>query len=109
MSKLRLTYLALAVIGSILPMTYFVRWFQEHGWSLAGMVEAWNVNDAATGLVYDLTVSAVALTVFVIAESIARRDWLSLICVPLTYMVGVSCALPLYLFLRSRPSARPLD
>jgi len=36
-------------------------------------------------------------------ESIPRRDWLSLIVVPLGTLIGVSCALPLYLFLRSRP------
>jgi hypothetical protein len=34
---------------------------------------------------------------------VVRRNWVALICIPATYMIGVSCALPLYLFLRSRP------
>lgn len=102
MSPLRLTYLALTVIG-VLPWVYFYAWFQANGWDLGAMIDAWYVNDATTGLVYDLTVAAVALTVFILAECIARRDYLSLIAIPAIYMIGVSCGLPLYLLLRSRP------
>jgi hypothetical protein len=45
-----------------------------------------------------------ALTVFVIAESVSRRMWIGLIAIPATFGIGVSCGLPLYLFLRSRAS-----
>lgn len=105
MSPARLVYLVLTVIGATLPMYYFVTWLAANGWSLGAMVAAWSVNDATTGLVWDLTVAAVALTVFVIAEAWVRRDPLSLIAIPATFLVGVSCGLPLYLFLRSRPVA----
>jgi hypothetical protein len=103
MSALRFLYLLLAIVGAILPMFYFVRWFREFGFDLGLMIEAWNVSDATTGLVYDLTVAAAALTVFIISEAIVRRDYLPLICIPATFCIGVSCGLPLYLFLRSRP------
>jgi hypothetical protein len=102
MTPIRMIYLALAVIGSIWPMYYFVSWFNEYGWSISAMIDAWYVNDATTGLVWDLTIAAVTLTIWVIAEGISRRDWLSLLAVPATYCIGVSCGLPLYLFLRSR-------
>ena len=102
MSPLRITYLVLTIIGSILPMYYLVGWFNENTWSLAAMVDAWHVNKATSGLVYDLTIAAIALTVFVIAEATVRRDWLSLIAIPATFFIGVSCGLPLYLLLRSR-------
>ncbi|WP_184011320.1 DUF2834 domain-containing protein [Rubricella aquisinus] len=102
MTPLRLTYLALFVIGTVLPMYYFISWFNEFGWSIMAMAEAWNVNDATTGLTYDLTVAAVTLTIFIIAEAVVRKDWLSLIAIPATYCIGVSAGLPLYLFLRSR-------
>ncbi|MEL7163996.1 MAG: DUF2834 domain-containing protein [Pseudomonadota bacterium] len=103
MSVLRLIYLALAIWGSIHPMYYFVSWFQENGWSIMAMVDAWHVNNATSGLVWDLTIAAVALTVFIIAEVAVRRNWLALIAIPATFCIGVSCGLPLYLFLRSRP------
>lgn len=102
MTPIRMLYLALAIAGSIWPMYYFVSWFNENSWSIMAMVDAWHANDATSGLVWDLTIAAVTLTIWVIVEAISRRDWLSLLAIPATYCIGVSCGLPLYLFLRSR-------
>ena len=99
---MRHVYLILAIIGAIVPMYYFVSWFEEHGYDLGAMVEAWNVNDATTGLTYDLTIAAVALLVWVIAETVRNGRWLNLIAIPATFCIGVSCGLPLYLWLRTR-------
>ena len=99
---MRTIFLLLAIVGAIVPMFYFVSWFNEFGWSLGAMVEAWNVNDATTGLVYDLTIAAVALTLFVIWETAGNRRWINLLAIPATFCIGVSCGLPLYLWLRSR-------
>lgn len=103
MSILRILYLLLAVWGAIHPMYYFIQWFQENGWDIMAMVDAWHVNAAASGLVWDLTISAVALTIWIIAEVATRRNWGALIAIPATFCIGVSCGLPLYLFLRSAP------
>lgn len=103
MSPLRLTYLGLAIWGAIHPMYYFISWFLENGWSLMAMVDAWHANLATSGLVWDLTIAAIALTVFVLAETWVRRNWLALVAIPATFCIGVSCGLPLYLFLRTRP------
>jgi hypothetical protein len=103
MSVLRMLYLLLAVWGAIHPMYYFVQWFQENGWDIMAMVDAWHVNAAASGLVWDLTISAIALTIWIIAEVATRRNWGALIAIPATFCIGVSCGLPLYLFLRSAP------
>jgi hypothetical protein len=103
MSVLRMLYLLLAVWGAIHPMYYFVQWFQENGWDIMARVDAWHVNAAASGLVWDLTISAIALTIWIIAEVTTRRNWGALIAIPATFCIGVSCGLPLYLFLRSAP------
>ncbi|RLJ40841.1 uncharacterized protein DUF2834 [Litoreibacter meonggei] len=103
MSVLRMIYLALAIWGAIHPMYYFMQWFGEHGFSLALMVEAWHTNAASSGLVWDLTIAAIALTVWIIAEVSVRRNWVALVAIPATFCIGVSCGLPLYLFLRTRP------
>lgn len=108
MTPLRLIFLALAVLGTILPWLDFYAWFDANGWSLAGMIDAWYVNEATSGLVWDLTIAAAALVVWIIAEAIQRRDWLSLVAIPAIFAIGVSCALPLYLFLRSRPAVASL-
>ncbi|WP_298860320.1 DUF2834 domain-containing protein [uncultured Sulfitobacter sp.] len=103
MSVLRFMYLALAIWGAIHPMYYFVQWFQENGWDIMAMVDAWHVNAATSGLVWDLTIAAVALTIWIVAEVATRRNWGALIAIPATFCIGVSCGLPLYLFLRSAP------
>lgn len=105
MSPLRWIYLALAVWGAIHPMYYFISWFQAEGWDLMKMVDAWHVNAATSGLVWDLTIAAVALTVFILSETFVRRNWIALLAIPATFCIGVSCGLPLYLFLRARPIA----
>lgn len=84
-------------------MYYFISWFRDNGVSLSKMVDAWHVNAATSGLVWDLTIAAIALTVFIVSEVTARRNWIALIAIPATFGIGVSCGLPLYLYLRSRP------
>ncbi|MEC9196008.1 MAG: DUF2834 domain-containing protein [Pseudomonadota bacterium] len=103
MSLLRMVYLGLAVWGAIHPMSWFVRWFLENGIDLAALIDAWHVNAATSGLVWDLTISAIALTVWILAEVSVRRNWAALWAIPATFCIGVSCGLPLYLWFRSRP------
>jgi hypothetical protein len=102
MSPLRLIFLALAVWGAIHPMYWFITYMTETGGGLSGLIDAWYVNASTTGLVWDLTIAAITLTVWIGVEAVQRRDWISLIAIPAIYGIGVSCALPLYLFLRSR-------
>ena len=103
MSPLRLIYLALAIWGAIHPMYWFVISMRETGTGLSGLIDAWYVNASTTGLVWDLTIAAIALTVWIVAEVATRRNWIGLIAIPATFGIGVSCGLPLYLFLRTRP------
>ncbi|ARE40237.1 K+-transporting ATPase, A chain [Rhodovulum sp. P5] len=104
MTPMRLIFLALAIWGSIHPMFYFTKWLIANDWDWAGMIDAWYVNDSATGLTWDLTIAAISLSIWIIIDSFKRRDLLSLVALPLTYAIGLSCGLPLYLFLRSRPA-----
>ena len=103
MSALRLIYLALAIWGAIHPMRFLIAWFRANGFDIGRMIDAWHANAATSGLVWDLTISAVALSVWIIAETWVRRNWSAFIALPATFLIGVSCGLPLYLFLRSRP------
>ncbi len=103
MTPLRFLWLALAIWGSVHPMYWFITWFVENEWSLMAMVDAWHANAATTGLVWDLTIAAVALTLFVLVETWQTRRFLGLLAIPATFCIGVSCGVPLYLFLRSAP------
>jgi len=103
MSALRALYLLLAVIGTIVPMTFYVPWLTANGAGLADLFTAWKANGAVAGLYYDLLIAALALCLWIISETYIRKDYWVLICLPLIFLIGVSCALPLFLFLRSRP------
>ncbi|MFP4043827.1 MAG: DUF2834 domain-containing protein [Rhodosalinus sp.] len=102
MARLKYLWLALAVWGTVHPMYWFVTWFRENGFDIMGMVDAWHANAASSGLVWDLTIAAVTLTLWILFDAVARRDWLSLVTVPTIYCIGVSCGLPLYLYFRAR-------
>lgn len=101
-SPLRMTYLGLALWGAVHPMIWFVTYMRETGTGLPGLIDAWYVNASTTGLTWDLTIAAIALTIWIVAETRVRRNWLALIAIPATFCIGVSCGLPLYLFLRTR-------
>ena len=102
---MRMIWLALAIWGAIHPMYYFIQWFQTNGWDIMAMVDAWHANAASSGLVWDLTIAAVTLTIWIIVEVAQTRAWVRLIAIPATFCIGVSCGLPLYLFLRSAPKS----
>lgn len=102
-SPLRFLYLALAIWGAIHPMIWFLRHMADTDTGLSGLIDAWYVNASTTGLTWDLTIAAITLTVWIIAETRVRKNWLALIAIPATFGIGVSCGLPIYLFLRTRP------
>ena len=103
---MRIIYLVLAVWGAVHPMYYFVMWFQAEGLSLGLMVQAWHVNAAGSGLVWDLTIAATALTIWIIYEVSQSKRYLYLIAIPVTFGIGVSCGLPLNLYLSSQVKRR---
>lgn len=103
MKPVRMLWLALTVVGAILPWIYFARWFWANGLDMAGMIEAWNASDATTGLVYDLTWAYLCVALWALVECLPRRDWRGLVVLPVGLLIGVSAMVPLYLFLRSRP------
>jgi hypothetical protein len=103
MSPLRAIYLTLAIWGALHPMFHFGKFYLVNGFDFEILRDALSNNAASTGLVWDLAIAFVALTVWVIAEVAVRRNWIALIAIPASICFGLGCGLPLYLFLRTRP------
>ncbi|PUB15441.1 DUF2834 domain-containing protein [Yoonia sediminilitoris] len=99
---MRPVFLLIAIWGAIHPMYYFLQWFQAEGFDIMKMVDAWHANAASSGLVWDLTIAAVALTLWIVTEVAKTKNWMGLLAIPATFLIGVSCGLPLYLYLRMR-------
>ena len=96
-------YIALAIWGAVHPMWYFITWFRVEGFNLRLLIEAWHVNVASSGLVWDLTIAAITLTFWILYEVFKTRNFGYLIAILATFGIGVSCGLPLYLYLRGQP------
>ena len=103
MDATRLFYLALTLVALAFPVRRFVAWFWEHGLDLGLLVEAVTVNEPAKGVTMAVLIASLATLAFIIGEAWTRRDWFSLICVPVTLIFGVAVGLPFYLYLRLRP------
>jgi hypothetical protein len=98
--KPKAIYLALCLIGALLPYWQFLPWVVEHGMNLPLFVRELFVNRISAFFGMDVIVSAVVLVVFMRVETARlsiRRRWLPVLAV---LLVGVSLALPMFLYMR---------
>lgn len=97
-------YLLLAVIGAVAPWVFFLRFFAA---SPGGdFVAALFANGAAGGFTTDLLVTSLVFWIFLFSEARRHgiaRPWLYVV---LNLAIGLSCALPLFLWARERSVAR---
>ncbi|MBI3419847.1 MAG: DUF2834 domain-containing protein [Proteobacteria bacterium] len=112
-------YLFLCVLGVVLPYSQFIPWVMENGLHLGLLFRQLFANRISSFFGLDVLVSAVVLIRFVRLEGRrlrVRHLWLPIVGV---CAVGVSFALPLFLYLRepaldgaggpaaSAPAAKP--
>jgi len=98
--KFKTIYLILCLLGTALPYWQFIPWVATNGLNLPLFFQQLFTNRIGGFFGMDVFISAVALLVFVRAESSrlrVRGRWLPLIAV---LTVGVSLGLPLFLYLR---------
>jgi hypothetical protein len=98
--KPKTIYLVLCFFGLLLPYWQFVPWVLRHGMNLPLFVRELFANRISAFFGMDVLVSAVVLIVFMRVESARlniRRRWLPVLAV---LLVGVSLALPLFLYMR---------
>ncbi|HVE71940.1 MAG TPA: DUF2834 domain-containing protein [Thermoanaerobaculia bacterium] len=91
-------YAALAVAGFVLPMWQFASFVRDHGLDLRAFVAQIFANHAASTFAFDLLVSCGVFWVVVYTSSVRHR-WAY---VAMTLLVGLSFALPMFLFARAR-------
>lgn len=100
--KPRTLYLLLCILGFALPYWQFVPWVLQHGLDLRLFWQQLFANRISAFFAMDVVASAVTLVVFSRLEgkrlAVRGRLWVILALVS----VGVSLALPLFLYLRER-------
>ena len=101
---MRRPYLLLALIGAVLPYSQFLPWLAEHGPNIRLLFTELFSTRAGAFFGFDVLVSAVVLIVFIRREGARRKMRILWLPIAATCLVGVSCGLPLFLYLRERQS-----
>ena len=104
---MRSLYLCLAIVGAVLPWLFFADWFGANGISPAGFIFAAFSNSVASAFTADVVISSIAFLIwsFFDARQLAIRKWW--LVLPANLLVGLSLALPLYLWLREGKKVQP--
>ena len=101
MSVLRGIFLAFAIWGFVYPFLHQGGWFSPDGASPLVFLYAWMDNPSIARPSWDILISVIVLTVWALAETYVRKNWIALIAIAATWTIGLACGLPLYLFLRT--------
>ena len=95
-------YLVLAVLGFVAPYLFFATFLLQYGFDLELFVRQMFETQIAAFFAVDVLISTIALMAFVFNEGPRlgmRNLWIYLVC---NLIVGVSLALPLFLYFRER-------
>lgn len=95
-------YLVTAILGTILPLSQLIPFLTTYGFDIPLFFQQLFQNHVSGFFGMDVIVSSLALWLFVFSEGRRRRMsnlWLYVVC---NVALGVSPALPLFLFFRER-------
>jgi hypothetical protein len=93
-------YLLGAILGLVLPYLYFIPFVMEHRLDVGLLINQVFANQISAFFGLDVIVSSLVLWVFVFAEGkrlAMKHLWVYVVC---NLTVGVSLALPLFLYFR---------
>ena len=100
-------YLCGAIIGTALPLSFLAHFVNANGLDASTFARQLFQNNIAMFFAMDVVVSALVLWAFIFAEGRKQRMthlWTYVLC---TLLVGVSLALPLFLFFRELRVQQP--
>jgi len=92
---MRSLFLLLAIIGTVVPYYFFISFFAANGVGLPSFVGGLFANGAAGGFSADLLITSAAFWLYLWHRE-AKHLWLYIL---LNLTIGLSCALPAYIYL----------
>lgn len=96
---MRNIYLVLAVIGAIVPYAFFIQHFAANGVSLPVFIADAFANGSAGGFTADVLISSTVFWIYMFRDKGGPNPTGF---IGLNLFIGLSCALPAYLWWRSR-------
>ena len=95
-------YLALAIVGGVIPYVFFVQHFSTAGFGLGEFVRALFANPASGGFTADLLLTSTIFWIFMFQQRSRNKGPAPQVFVVLNLLIGLSCAFPAYLYARER-------
>ena len=94
----KMIYLSLAIVGTIVPFVFFAQHFGAVGYGLSDFIGAVFVNGAASGFAADLVIASVVFWIAIIQRRRIGKGPNPVLFIVLNLTIGLSCALPAYLY-----------
>lgn len=91
-------YLFLAILGAIIPYFFFFQFIQDQGLNISSFIVALFPNGAASGFTADLLLSSFVFWLYMFKQYKKEGDTKPYIFIVLNLTIGLSCALPAYLY-----------
>ena len=98
-------YLFLAILGLLVPYWFFFQFLNTNGLNVSLLIQQLFANDISTFFAVDLILSTVVFWIFMVSEAARlqmRNGWLYILA---SLAVGLSFALPLFLYFRESQMA----
>ncbi|MGL5058513.1 MAG: DUF2834 domain-containing protein [Microcoleus sp.] len=99
---LKTAYLVLCILGTVLPLSQFVKFLWQQGLNVNAFFGQLFANDISSFFAWDLIVSTLVLWLFVFSEGSRLKMKNLWVYIASNLLVGVSLALPLFLLMRHR-------
>ena len=95
-------YFVLALVGLLAPYYFFFKFLNANGFNIPLLLDELFANNVSTFFAVDLIISIIVFWIYMIAEAnkLRMKNWWLYILASLT--VGLSFALPLFLYFRER-------
>ena len=95
---IRTVYLTLAILGAVIPYVFFVQHFEANGFAITDFVSALFMNAPASGFTTDLLISSFVFWIAMFHRRSQGKGPNPALFVVLNVTIGLSCALPAYLY-----------
>jgi Terpene cyclase DEP1 len=92
-------YLLLSLLGTIIPYYFLGSFFLQQGLDIDSFLSALFASNASSDFAADLLISAGVFCVWIFSQKDIDKPWLYVL---LMLAVGLSCALPFFLYQREK-------
>ena len=93
-------YLGLAMLGGVVPYAFLFQFLTAEGFSIPNLLSAPFVNGAAGAFTADLLLASLIFWIYMFHEHRVSAGPRPLLFIALNLVIGLSCALPAYLYVR---------